>query len=246
VSVAVDTVERIEATLPEVLEVQRRGLVTLERARMAHGPVEEPSKLTLYVGRRARLDGKPAYVALTERLRAHGVAGATVLLGVDGTVDGERRRARFLARNVDVPMMLIAVGDGGPIGATLAELDGPLATLERIRVLKRDGERFAEPHTAPNVKLMVYGSEQDRHEELVRRLRAAGAAGATTVRGVWGFHGDHAPHGDRLVQLRRRVPSVTIVIDDPQRTWPIVDELTAVRGLVTSELVPTARTSDRP
>jgi PII-like signaling protein len=79
------------------------------------------------------------------------------------------------------------------------------------------------------------------HRELVRRLRENGASGATTVRGVWGFHGDHVPHGDKLFPLRRHVPTVTIVVDRPDRilqSFAIVDELTTERGLVTSESVP--------
>ena len=61
------------------------------------------------------------------------------------------------------------------------------------------------------------------------------------MRGIWGFHGDHAPHGDRLLALRRHVPVVTVVIDTPERiarSFEIIDELTAHRGLVTSEMVP--------
>ena len=56
-----------------------------------------------------------------------------------------------------------------------------------------------------------------------------------------GFHGDHPPHGDRLLQLRRHVPVVTIVVDTPERiseSFEMVDELTGEAGLVTSELVP--------
>ena len=82
------------------------------------------------------------------------------------------------------------------------------------------------------------------HRALVRQLRASGASGATTLRGIWGFHGDHAPHGDRLFQLGRHVPAVTIVIDRPERTqelFAVVDALTTQHGLVTSELVPTVR-----
>ena len=55
------------------------------------------------------------------------------------------------------------------------------------------------------------------HRAIVRRLRSAGTSGTTTLRGIWGFHGDHAPHGDRLLQLGRHVPAVTIVIDTPER-----------------------------
>jgi PII-like signaling protein len=97
---------------------------------------------------------------------------------------------------------------------------------------------------------MIYASEQAHtpngplYVELIRRLRAAGAAGATVLRGVWGYHGDHPPHGDPFWSLRRHVPALTVVVDTPEhvkRLWPIVDELTAETGLVTSEIVPAAR-----
>jgi PII-like signaling protein len=96
-------------------------------------------------------------------------------------------------------------------------------------------------------KLMVYTSQAARHEgrplnlEIVRRLRQSDSAGATCLRGIWGFHGDHPPHGDKLLQLRRHVPVVTITVDTPVRTaraFEIIDELTTEHGLVTSEMVP--------
>jgi PII-like signaling protein len=196
---------------------------------------------------------------LIDALHRHGVAGATALLGVDGTAGGARRRARFFAANANVPQMVIAVGDADPIAAALAEIDEPLHTLERVRLCKRDGELLAEPEPVAGSdpsglgvwqKLMVYCGEQSRYRdrslssELVRRLRIAGAAGATSLRGVWGYHGDHAPHGDSLWQLRRRVPVVTVIVDTPERIrrwFAIVDELTSETGLVTSEQVPALR-----
>jgi PII-like signaling protein len=93
---------------------------------------------------------------------------------------------------------------------------------------------------------MVYTSEAVRHQgqpvhrAIVQRLRAAGLSGATTLLGIWGFHGDHAPHGDRLLQLGRHVPAVTIVVDTPGRIargYSVIDELTRERGLVTCETV---------
>jgi len=119
VGVAVDRRDRIERVLPEVEGLVRHGLVTIERARLITGRASaaaavdagaaEATKLTVYVGRQERAGGRPAYVAVVDALRRHGVAGATALLGVDGTAHGERRRARFFARNADVPMMVIAV-----------------------------------------------------------------------------------------------------------------------------------------
>jgi PII-like signaling protein len=74
-----------------------------------------------------------------------------------------------------------------------------------------------------------------------RQERAASGARAFVAVCVWGFHGDHPPHGDRLLQARRHVPVVTVVIDTDDRiarAFAIVDEMTADRGLVTSEMVP--------
>jgi PII-like signaling protein len=272
VSVAVDSHERIDTLLPEVMALQQRGLVTLERARMFAGgapPTEPPpgldevTKLTVYVGRNQRFEGTEAFRAVCDLLYHRGLAGATVLLGVDGTEHGRRRRASLVGRNGDVPMMIVSVGTSQQIVSSLPELAGldprPTMTLERIRLCKRDGELLAEPHELPGVdehglgiwqKLMVHTSETARyagkplHRALVTRLRASNVAGATSLRGVWGFHGDHAPHGDKLLQVHRHVPVITTVIDRPERiaqAFRVIDEMTTERGLVTSEMVPAAR-----
>jgi PII-like signaling protein len=155
--------------------------------------------------------------------------------------------------------MIVAIGPGERIAHVLPELAGllarPLLTLERVRVCKRDGQTLAPPSHVPETdpsglelwqKLTIYSSEhaqvdgQPQHLALLQALRRGGARGATVLRGVWGFHGDHAPHGDRLLQLRRHVPVVTVVIDRPEgirRAFALVDPLTRERGLVTSESV---------
>jgi PII-like signaling protein len=261
VSIAVDTRARIEAALEEVARLRFDGLVTLERARMLTGrlqavALDAPTKMTAYVGRHERVDGAPAYEAVVALLRRSGIAAATVLLGVDGTAHGVRRRARFFGRNAGVPLMIIAVGAGDRITGVLPELGAllsrPLVTLEGIRVLKRDGQRLGEPRLLHRdssrlgvwQKLMVYSARQPLYLELIRALREAGAAGATALRGIWGYHGEHAPHGDSFWQLRRRVPVVTVIVDTPERTrewFAVVDELTHETGLVTSEIVPAFR-----
>jgi PII-like signaling protein len=269
VSIAVDERRRIESMLEMVLQIKRRGLITLERARLLSGEIgrvelseelHEATKLTIYIGRGDRVLRAPAFVAACDLLRRRGISGATVLLGVDGTRAGRRMRARFFAGNSDVPMMIVAVGSGDRVAEVLPELAGllrePLLTLERVRVCKRDGRLLAPPHELAGTdehglqlwqKLTVHASHAATHdgrplsEEIIRRLRASEAAGATTLHGVWGFHGDHPPHGDRLLQIRRHVPAVTVVIDTPERvkrSFQIIDELTTEHGLVTSEVVP--------
>jgi len=272
IAIAVDSRQRIEPLVEPTARITGTGLVTLERAQLQAGDigavrlseqVHEETKLTVYLGRAERVYRAPAFVAVCDLLHRRGVAGATVLLGVDGTAHGRRQRAEFFSRNAGTPMMVIAVGSGMSISRVLPELGGllrdPLLTLERVRICKRDGQLLCPPSALPPAgeaglplwhKLMVYTSEaalvdgQPIHRAIVRRLRAAGISGATTQRGIWGFHGDHAPHGDRLLQLGRRVPAVTVVIDAPERiatAFAVIDELTRDQGLVTSEVVPAMR-----
>jgi PII-like signaling protein len=269
VSIAIDSRERIESLLEPILEITHKGLMTLERVQLRSGDAEpidvprqsgEAAKLTVFVGRRERARGMPAYIAVCDLLHRRGIAGASVLLGVDGTRHGRRNRATFFARNAEVPMMIVAVGAGDRVAQTLPELDEllqqPLYTLQRVRICKRDGQLLAPPHSLPATdehgrgiaqQLTVHTSQGARHDgrplnlEIIRRLRRSGAAGATTVHGQWGFHGDHAPHGDRVFALRRQVPAVTITVNPPARTaecFEIIDELTAEAGLVTSEVIP--------
>lgn len=246
VSVAVDKPERIERVLEEIRAFEFDGLVTTERARLVTGAVDlagGEAKLTVYLGRRSG----PGHREVVGALHSAGVAGATVLLGVDGTAHGVRQRARFFGRNAEVPLMVISVGEATRIAELLPQLGDVIATVERVDVLKRDGVRYGQPQAAdaPLQKLMVYASEQ---AHLVRSLRAAGAAGATSLRGMWGYHGDHAPHGDSFWQLRRRAPVVTVIVDEPERIarwFEIVDEVTSATGLVTSELIPAAPLGQR-
>jgi PII-like signaling protein len=270
-ALAVDTPERIEAVLEDVRALSPHGAITLERARLLGGeelraelsPGSDAAKLTVYIGRQERVGARPAHLEVVDCLRRHGVAGASVLLGLDGTAGGVRRRGRFFARNAQVPLMIQSVGDSATIALALGEiaamLSEPTMTLERVRVCKRDGALLAEPLHPPVAdtaglaywhKLVVYTSERTRHRHeplhgaLVRRLRREGAAGATTLRGQWGYHGEHAPHGEAFWSIHRHVPVLTLVLDTPENTprwFQIVDQMTSESGLVTSEIVPALR-----
>jgi PII-like signaling protein len=248
------------------------GLLTLERAALP-GPGSggigalldgsEPGRLTVYCGRGERWAGRPAPVAAVAALRAVGLPGAIVLTGLDGTIGGERRRARVLSRNAGVPALVQCVGPASALAAALPRLGAlagrHVATLERVRILRRDGARIAAaprvPHRDPAgmglwQRVTVTCGEDARldgrplHVELIRRLRAAGASGATALRGSWGYSGEGPLHHDRLLALRRRTPVVVSVVERPDemaRLWPIVDGATARTGLVACELLPAAR-----
>ena len=273
VAEAIDTRERIEGVLPEVHALVDKGLVTIEHSRLAVGDdvraAEFPDgagsagRLTVYCGRGERSGGARGYRAVVDLLRGAGAGGATVLLGVDGIHGGRRRRAALFNRNVDVPVAIIAVGSidvlRRALGALPTVLRRPVANLERIAVVKHDGD-LLEP--LPMIRdsgdgeppvwmaLRVYTRQSARanggaiYTALTRRLREAGAAGATTLRGEWGFSSDERPFGDRFGTLASHVPTYTVLVDRPRRIaelWPIVDELTAVHGVVTAAFVPAYR-----
>lgn len=266
--VAVDSAPVIENLLDPLIAMTGRGLITLERARLVRGePIEltgalhEETKLTVYVVRKEKAYGVPAHLAICDLMHRRGLAGASVFLGVDGTNHGRRTRAKFFDRNVDVPLMVIAVGSGERISRLLPELGAllrnPMITVERVRICKRDGRLRERPHALPShdrhglplwQKLMVHTSEAATHDgrpvhrALIAELRGrANTRGATVLRGVWGFHGAQKPHGDKLFALTRHVPVLTIIVDTPQHiaaSFDIVDEITGGHGLVTSEMVP--------
>ena len=267
--VAVDDPSTIGGLAPEVVDMTGSGLITVERARLLDATTtgvplpdgDDAVKLTVYVGRNRRIHGIPAYKAVCELLRRNGFDGAWVFLGVDGTVHGERHRARFIARNADVPLMIIAVGQSQEVARSVADLeamlDRPLMTVERARLCKNEGRLLNHPAALPNTdargrplwqKLAIFTSEADRfdgvpiHRALVRRLwESRTASGVTVLRGVWGFQGEREPHGDKVFQFGRQVPVLTIIVDTPESiaaSFPIVDELTAHCGVVTSEMVP--------
>lgn len=269
--VAVDVPHVIQAVAGEVDRLLPEGLVTLERAQIGEragdlAPDGDAAvKLTVYPGRGERTRGRPAHLAVVDLLRELGVEGASVLMGVDGVRRGERRRARFIGANGEVPMMIIAISSRETLLPALPALDdllGPsVVTLERVRILKRDGRPLAQPEVPPPGdggglglwhKITVHtgedapapGGGDALYSALLRELRRAGATGASVLRGVWGYSGDGEPHGDRMLSVRRRVPVVAVCIDRPARMaglWPVVDAMTARHGLVTGEIVPAFR-----
>jgi PII-like signaling protein len=270
---AIDTRERIEAVLPDVHALVDKGLVTIEHSLLAVGDdvrlAEFPEgagsagRLTVYCGRGERSDGGPAYRAVVDLLRRQGAMGATVLMGVDGIHNGQRQRAGLLSRNANVPVATIAVGPMRGLRRALQALPDvlarPVANLERIAVVKHDGDlleplpliRDSEAGDPPVwMALRVY-TRQSAHADggalysvLTRRLREAGAAGITTLRGEWGFSSDEPPFGDRFGTVGSHAPTYTVFIDRPRRIaeiWPIVDEITAEHAVVTAVLVPAYR-----
>lgn len=94
----------------------------------------------IYIGESDHLDGKPLYQAIVELLRERGLAGATVLRGIEGF--GAKARlhtTRILRLSEDLPVLIEVVDQEERIRAILPELDSMVAdgliTLEKVEVI---------------------------------------------------------------------------------------------------------------
>jgi PII-like signaling protein len=94
----------------------------------------------LYLGESDHWHGKPLYQAIVERLRERGLAGATVLRGIEGFGARQHLHAtRILSLSEDLPILIEAVDTEEKVRAVLPELDNMLGdgliTLEKVEVM---------------------------------------------------------------------------------------------------------------
>ena len=107
--------------------------------------IEGPALLIrLYLGEADHIGGKPAYQAVVAFLREHGMAGATVLRGIEGFgANAHLHTTRLLRLSEDLPILIEVVDEEARIREILPELDqmvgDGLITLERVEVLAYRG-----------------------------------------------------------------------------------------------------------
>lgn len=94
----------------------------------------------IYIGESDQWHGMPLYQAIVERLRERGLAGATVLRGIEGFgAKAHLHTTRLLRLSEDLPVLIETVDQEDRIRAVLPELDemvgDGLVTLERVEVL---------------------------------------------------------------------------------------------------------------
>ena len=96
--------------------------------------------LRIYVGESDTWHGKPLYQAIVERVREEGLAGATVLRGIEGFGRTSRlHTARILRLSEDLPILIEIIDTEEKISAILPALDEMIAeglvTLEAVEIL---------------------------------------------------------------------------------------------------------------
>jgi PII-like signaling protein len=95
--------------------------------------------LRIFIGESDTHEGRPLYQAIVETLRRQGLAGATVLRGIEGFGKSSRlHTAHILRLSEDLPIVIECVDTEDKIEAVLPALDGMigdgLVTLEPVEV----------------------------------------------------------------------------------------------------------------
>jgi PII-like signaling protein len=96
--------------------------------------------LRIFIGESDHWQGRPLHMAIVEKARAEGLAGATVLRGIEGFgAKSVIHASRFLELSTDLPIVIEIVDQEQKIRdflVTASDMVGEgLATLERVRVL---------------------------------------------------------------------------------------------------------------
>jgi len=107
---------------------------------------QEGCLLRLFLGENDRHEGMPLYEWIVRRARKQGLAGATVLRGLEGYGAHSRlHTARILRLSTDLPIVVEIVDSREKVEGFLEDIDGViregLATLERVEIrFYRSGE----------------------------------------------------------------------------------------------------------
>jgi uncharacterized protein len=100
----------------------------------------EGKLLRLFIGESDRWHGKPLYQAIVERVRAEGLAGVTVIRGIEGFGAHSRlHTSRILRLSQDLPILIEIVDTDEQVERIVPILDDMVGegmlTIERVRVI---------------------------------------------------------------------------------------------------------------
>lgn len=101
----------------------------------------EGKLLRIFIGESDRWEHKPLYEEIVRAAREKGLAGATVIRGIEGFGAHSRlHTARILRLSEDLPLIIEIVDRAEKVDAFVADIDPMiqegLVTLERVEVIK--------------------------------------------------------------------------------------------------------------
>jgi len=100
----------------------------------------EGTLLRVFIGESDTWHGKPLYQAIVERVRAEGLAGATVIRGIEGFgADSRIHTSRILRLSEDLPVVVEIVDTHERIDTVIPLLDEMAAegmvTREKVQII---------------------------------------------------------------------------------------------------------------
>lgn len=107
---------------------------------------EEGQLLRIFIGENDKYEGRPLFEWIGQKARANGLAGATVLRGLEGFGAHSRiHTAKILRLSEDLPIIIEIVDTSEKIAVFLPLIDDAikegLATLEKVQIrFYRSGE----------------------------------------------------------------------------------------------------------
>ena len=101
-------------------------------------------RLTIFVGEFDKWHHKPLYTEIVHRAHAAGLAGATVLRGVEGYgASNHIHTTRILSLSEDLPMVVVIVDDEVAVRAFLPQLDElideGMVIVDQVEVVRYGG-----------------------------------------------------------------------------------------------------------
>jgi uncharacterized protein len=114
----------------------------------------EGQLLRIFIGESDRWHGKPLYEAIVEVARREGLAGATVLRGIEGFgADSHLHTSRILRLSEDLPIVVEIVDREEAIARVLPLLDEMvgegMVTTERVHVIAYRSKADRRPPEGP-------------------------------------------------------------------------------------------------
>lgn len=106
----------------------------------------EAKLVRIFIGESDRWHGVPLYEAIVRKVREMGLAGATVIRGVEGFGANSRiHTAKILRLSEDLPVLIEIVDKEERIASVLPVLDEMigegLITMERVEIIKYTHEK---------------------------------------------------------------------------------------------------------
>lgn len=113
----------------------------------------EGKLLRIFIGESDTWHGKPLYQAIVQRLREEGLAGATVVRGIEGFgAKSHLHTSRILRLSEHLPLLIEVVDEAARIDSVLPMLDDMvedgLVTLEKVEVVHYRANKEGSPPEA--------------------------------------------------------------------------------------------------